>query len=126
MKHILVVDDNKTNLLAAKTVLEELYKVTAVTSGAQALRFLEKNTCDLILLDINMPEMNGFEVLANIKQRDSSSGIPVLFLTADNDMESWERCIREGAMDVMEKPFVKGVMLSRIGYILELMELRKN
>lgn len=126
MKHILVVDDNKTNLLSAKAVLEEQYKVTAVTAGAQALKYLEKSTCDLILLDINMPQMDGFEVLAIIKQRADTAAIPVLFLTADSDMENWERCIREGAMDVIEKPFVKSIMLSRIGYILELMELRKK
>ncbi len=131
MKHILVVDDNKTNLVSAKTALDGLYKVTAVTAGAQALKFLEKNTCDLILLDLNMPEMDGFEVLAQIKQREKAGtlptrNIPVLFLTADNDAEVWNRCIEEGAMDVIEKPFVKNILLSRIGYLLELMELRRQ
>ncbi len=123
MKHILVVDDNKTNLVSAKTALDGIYKVTAVTSGVQALNFLERNTYDLILLDINMPEIDGFEVLDEIKQREMSGtlpagNIPVLFLTADNDAEIWEQCIARGAMDVMEKPFVKSVMLARIGYIL--------
>ncbi len=126
MKHILVVDDNKTNLVSAKTALEGQYKVTAVTAGVQALKFLEKNSCDLILLDLNMPEMDGFEVLAEIMHQERTKDIPVLFLTADNDAEEWDKCIAEGAMDIMQKPFVKSVMLARIGYILELMELRKG
>lgn len=125
MKNILVVDDNKTNLVSAKTALEEAYKVTAVLSGIQALKFLEKNSCDLILLDLNMPEMDGFQVLSEIKKREAAKEIPVLLLTADSDVAEWDRCIAEGAMDVMTKPFIKSVMLSRIGYILELMELRK-
>ena len=61
MKHILIVDDNKTSLAAARAELGSIYKITAVTMGAQALKFLEKSSCDLILLDINMPEMDGFE-----------------------------------------------------------------
>lgn len=126
MKHILVVDDNKTNLLTAKEALDGQYKVTAVTTGAHAVKFLQKNTCDLVLLDINMPDMDGFETLSEIRRQDNAKNIPVLFLTADSEIESWERCIREGAMDVIEKPFVKSVMLSRIGYILELMELRQK
>lgn len=126
MKHILVVDDNKTNLLTAKAALDGQYKVTAVTTGAHAVKFLQKNTCDLVLLDINMPDMDGVETLSEIRRQDNAKNIPVLFLTADSEIESWERCIREGAMDVIEKPFVKSVMLSRIGYILELMELRQK
>ena len=56
MKNILVVDDNKTNLMSAKAVLSEKYKITAVTQAAQGLRYLQNNTCDLILLDVEMPE----------------------------------------------------------------------
>lgn len=126
MKHILVVDDSKTNLAVTKSALEGNYKVTAVTAGVQALKFLEKNGCDLILLDINMPEMDGFEVLAKIKAGEHTKDIPVVFLTGGNDAEEWSRCIDRGAMDIMEKPFVKNVLLARIGYILELMDLRKR
>ena len=80
MEHILVVDDNKTNLASARMVLNDMYKVTSVTMGVQALKFLEKNTCDLILLDINMPEMDGFEVLEQIKANPEWMEIPVIFL----------------------------------------------
>lgn len=126
MKHILTVDDNKSNLVSAKSALSGLYKVTAVTSGEQALRFLENNCPDLILLDINMPEMDGFEVMEKIKANESRCHIPVIFLTADNSAETESRCLEEGAIDFIAKPFVPKVMLSRISRTLELEELRKS
>lgn len=126
MKHILIVDDNKTNLTAAKLVLNDIYKVTPVISGAQALKFLENNTADLILLDINMPEMDGFEVMEKIKANESRSAIPIIFLTADDDAETESRCLEAGALDFIAKPFVPGVMRSRIGRILELEDLRRS
>jgi len=125
MIHILIVDDNKANLTSAKTALADTYKVTAVVSGEQALKFLEKNTPDMILLDINMPDMDGFEVLEVIK-RDELCDIPVIFLTADNDAETEQRCFDAGAQDFIAKPFVPAVMRSRISRILELEDLRKS
>ena len=126
MKHILIVDDNKTNLTAAKQVLSENYKVTAVTMGVQALKFLENNTCDLILLDINMPEMDGFEVMNKIKEDKNKAVIPIIFLTADSGAETENRCLEAGALDYIAKPFVASVMKSRIGRILELEEMRQK
>lgn len=126
MKHILIVDDNKTSLVSAKAVLSEQYKVTAVTMGAQALKFLESNTCDLILLDIDMPEMDGFEVLRQIRERALAPELPVLFLTGNTDPETVTRCIEEGGFDVVDKPFVRSILLARIAHILELVELRRT
>lgn len=126
MKHILVVDDNKTNLMTAKAALQEQYKVTAVLMGVQALKFLESNMCDLILLDIDMPQMDGFEVLARIKEMQLENEPPVLFLTANMEPAMLEQCITSGGMDVVLKPFVHKVLLSRISYILELMEYRRG
>lgn len=125
MKHILIVDDNKTNLIAAKTVLSETYKVTAVTMGAQALKFLENNTCDMILLDIDMPEMDGFEVLRQIKEKNLENEPPVLFLTGNTGADILSRAIDEGGMDIMEKPFVRNVLLNRVALLFELLEYRK-
>ena len=126
MKHLLVVDDNKTNLASAKAALSDLYKVTAVLSGEQALLFLKNNHPDLILLDINMPGMDGFEVLEKIKALAGDAPIPVIFLTADNDAETENRCLELGALDFIAKPFVPNVMRARIARILELEELRQN
>ena len=124
MKNILIVDDNKINLTAAKNALNDVYKVTAVISGEQALRFLSSNTPDLILLDINMPEMDGYEVLEKIRQIDRLMYIPVVFLTADNDAQTESKCLEAGAVDFIAKPFVPAVMQSRIGRALELEDLR--
>lgn len=126
MKHILIVDDNKANLAAARSVLCDTYKITAVTMGAQALKFLENNSCDLILLDINMPEMDGFEVMRRIKANEVCSHIPIIFLTADDDAETENRCLEEGALDFIAKPFVASVMRSRISRILELEDMRRK
>ena len=85
MKHILIVDDNKMNLVSAKNALAEDYKVTAVTSGMQALKFLENNLPDLILLDINMPKKNGIEVLSHIRKKKLP--VKVLLLTVHNEID---------------------------------------
>ena len=126
MKTILVVDDNKLNLAAARKVLQDTYKVIPVIKGQQALTYLESDDCDIILLDINMPEMDGFEVLERIRKMDRCANIPVIFLTADNDAETEARCFRKGAVDFITKPFVPDVMLSRIGRVLEVEDLRRS
>ena len=126
MKKILIVDDNKLNLVAAKNVLNDIYTVTAVTKGEQVFSFLEKQTCDLILLDINMPGMDGFEVFEELKKHETGKDIPVIFLTADNDAATESRCFNSGAIDFIAKPFVPEVMRSRISRVLELEDLRKS
>jgi len=126
VKSILVVDDNKINLMSAKTVLSNDYKVIAVTMGAQAIKYLESNIPDLILLDIDMPEMDGFDVIQKIKAMNLTKEPPVLFLTGNSQSEILERCITEGGFDVMEKPFVSNVLLNRIALIFELMEYRNS
>lgn len=126
MRNILVVDDDKLNLTAAKRVLCDEYKVTAVMRGAQALSYLEGNDCDIVLLDINMPEMDGFEVLEKMRCIERCQKIPVIFLTADNDSVTEARCFNTGAVDFIAKPFVPEVMRSRISRVLELEELRRG
>ncbi|MCR5684197.1 MAG: diguanylate cyclase [Lachnospiraceae bacterium] len=126
MKKILVVDDNSVSLSLAKSMLSDLYQVSAVLSGEQALRFLEKKECDLILLDINMPEMSGFETIRAIKDNEITKDIPIIFLTADNDPETEKRCFEMGAFDFIVKPIQKATLRSRVGRTLELLELQRN
>lgn len=126
MKTILVVDDDKLNLSAARKVLSGEYKVIPVVRGTQVLSYLENEECDMILLDISMPEMDGFELLGKIRTMENGKDIPVIFLTADNDTETETRCFKEGAIDFIVKPFVPTVMQSRIGRALELEELRRG
>lgn len=124
MKHILVVDDNKANLAAARDELAEEYIVTPVISGMQALKFLERKSPDLILLDINMPHMDGKETLAKIRTAEGEKHIPVIFLTADGSAETEAECLELGAEDFIAKPFIPTVMKSRIARTLELDELK--
>ena len=126
MKHILIVDDNKTNLVLAKQELSKEYQVTPVLSGMQALQFLEKMHTDLILLDINMPEMDGKETMRRIRENEEWAKIPIIFLTADSSPETEAKCLSDGADDFIAKPFVPQVMKSRISRILELNELRND
>ena len=88
VKSILVVDDDKMNLAAARKVLSEEYKVIPAMKGTQALAYLENGDCDMILLDINMSEMNGFELLEKIREMEQCKNTPVIFLTADKDAET--------------------------------------
>ncbi|MBE5963436.1 MAG: diguanylate cyclase [Lachnospira sp.] len=126
MKHILIVDDNKFNLLAAKTTLEDIYMISEVRSGTEALQFLKSNKPDLILLDIIMPDMDGFEVMEIIKNTPEISSIPIVFLTADTEADTESKCLSAGAMDFIVKPFVPAVMRSRIARILELEDFRMS
>lgn len=113
MKQILAVDDNPANLTLVRETLKDLYKVTVVTSGEQALRFLEKKPTDLILLDVCMPEMDGIETLERINKLPNPTW-KVFFLTAlaDGDMEAEEREL--GALGTIAKPFKPSEMISII------------
>lgn len=125
-KHILIVDDVTTNLKLAAEVLQETYKLSMAKSGQQAIQFLEKAKPDLILLDIRMPEMDGYQTLEIIKANPATANIPVVFLTVDDQRESEIKGLKMGAMDFILKPFEPEVMLSRIDKILQIEDLRKN
>ena len=109
-----MIDDDKVSLSTAKGVLANEYKMISVLDGTQGLKFLENNECDLILLDINMPGMNGFEVLEQIRKQEKNVNIPVIFLTSDNDADTETKCFESGAMDFISKPFVPSVIKSRV------------
>lgn len=125
-KEILVVDDDRTNLIMAERLLSNEYQIVSVTSGEQALKFLSKRKPDLILLDINMPEMDGFEVMRNIKGNEEWEKIPVIFLTADRDTETEVECLEMGAVDFVGKPFEPEIVRNRIRRTLEIEEYRKD
>lgn len=123
---ILVVDDDKTNLALAQKILGAQYRIAASTSGQAALKYLETHRPDLILLDINMPEMNGFEVMECLRSDLHTETIPVIFLTADNLVETEIKCFQMGAMDFVAKPFVPDILLSRVSKTIELDQYRHN
>jgi len=114
MKTIFVVDDNDTNLMAAKTALEGTYKSFALPSAARMFKLLEKIIPDLILLDIDMPEIDGFETIRVLKSDDAHKEIPVVFLTAQNNVDAEVRGFESGALDFINKPFSAPALLKRL------------
>ncbi|MCL2616994.1 MAG: response regulator, partial [Defluviitaleaceae bacterium] len=104
-KIIFIVDDNKSNLTVGSEALSGQYTVFTLDSGARMLKMLEKLVPDLILLDVEMPEMNGYEALEHIKRDSRFEQIPVIFLTALSSTETELRGLSLGAVDYIIKPF---------------------
>lgn len=125
-KHILVVDDVATNLICASAVLKKKYRITTERSGKGALLAMLKEKPDLLLLDIMMPEMNGYETYEEMKKIDSIADIPVIFLTGDTANANEAQGINMGAMDFVLKPFVPEVLISRIEKALELDSIKRG
>lgn len=113
MKHILLVDDVSTNLKCEEFILHNRYKLTMVKSGEEALRYLETTIPDLILLDIHLSRMDGYEVMEHMRRDPRTAQIPVIFLTADGQ-ENEERSLALGAVDFIRKPFEPQTLLDRI------------
>lgn len=114
MKHILVVDDVSTNLKCIGMILKNRYQVTMLKSGVEALDYLNSQIPDLILLDICMHGMNGYEVMEHLKNNPVTAQIPVVLITADFVRESKEKGIALGAVDFIGKPFEPQFLLERI------------
>ena len=114
MDTIFVVDDSDTNLATAEEALEDHYNVMTVPSAAKMFSLLEKITPNFILLDIEMPEMNGFEALEKLKKNDLWANIPVIFLTGTTDASIEERGLKLGAVGIIVKPFSAPVLLDYI------------
>ena len=123
MKTIFVVDDSDTNLSMAEAALEEQYSVMTMPSAARMFSLLNKVIPDLILLDIEMPEMDGFEALVQLKSRDLWMNIPVMFLTGRTDAAVVVRGFELGAVDFVTKPFSAPVLLNRIKSHLDIDEI---
>ncbi len=111
---VLVVDDQPNNLKILSSVINKKYSLSAAPNGTSALQILEKIKPDLILMDIMMPGMNGFEVCERIKENHNTKEIPVIFLTAKTEIEDIIRGFELGAVDFIFKPFVPKEILARI------------
>ena len=124
---ILIVDDDTANLRAASHILSgSKMRVSSLKSGEDALKFLRENRPDLILLDIHMPGMDGFETIAAIKEQKATVDIPIIFLTADDDSSAETKGFQMGAMDFIKKPFVPEVLLTRVRHTIELVRLQTD
>jgi len=116
---ILIVDDNEMNRdVLARRIKRIGAGVRAVESGEEALEILQKESFDLVLLDLMMPGMNGYEVLSHIKQNPETQELPVIMISAVDDLESVVRCIEMGAADYLFKPFNPVLLKARITAIL--------
>ena len=123
---ILVVDDDTANLALAQKILGKEYRIAAANSGTVAFKYLENKCPDLIRLDINRPDMEGFQVMVKLREMEQCAHVPVIFLTADNDPETETKCFATGAVDFVIKPFIPDVLLSRVRKTLELETYRTN
>jgi len=122
---LLVVDDNDSNRdMLSRRLTHEGYDVLMAANGRQALELVKNEPVDLVLLDVMMPEMNGYEVLQHLKGHGTWRDIPVIMISALDEIESVVRCIERGAEDYLPKPFDPVLLRARIGACLEKKRLR--
>jgi two-component system cell cycle response regulator len=121
---VLVVDDNEQNLELLVAYLEDINCQTiAVDTGAQALEIAREKLPDLILLDVMMPKMSGFEVCRRLKSDPQTSNIPVIMVTALSEFADIERAIESGTDDFLSKPVNKWELITRVKTMLKLKNL---
>lgn len=113
-KKIIMTDDNPTNLTACKEILKDLFDVFPVLSAEKMFEVLDHVIPDMILLDVDMPVMNGYEAIKQLKSDEKYRDIPVIFLTAMDDSSSEIEGLNLGAVDYITKPFVGSVLITRI------------
>jgi len=123
---ILIVDDEPLNLKLVGVILGDYYEVHFARNGEDALTYVQNKGTDIILLDITMPGMNGFEVAQELKKSEKTSHIPIIYLTGDNSEETIEKAFDTGAVDYISKPFRKKELLVRIKNRIETEDLRAN
>ena len=121
---IMVVDDNEQNLELLQAYLEDLdCDIVAATNGPEALEIIAKEAPDIILLDVMMPKMSGFEVCRRLKSDTATANIPIIMVTALNELGDIERGIDSGSDDFVSKPVNKLELLTRVRTMLKLKHL---
>lgn len=124
---ILIVDDNAEVLFKTSDLLTQVgYKVVCMASGEEALDFLNENMVDLVLLDINMPSMNGYDVCLKIRQRYALDDLPVVFLTSREDSDSVAKGFLAGASDFVSKSAISDILLARVNVHIRLSRSLRN
>jgi len=128
MHKVMIVDDNMTNLIMAKKALEDVYEIFPVSSGKVALEFLEEmpDPPDVVLLDVDMPDMNGFYVISQMKNNTKLENIPVVFLTAQEDVTTEVEGYSLGASDYIKKPFTASLLRKRVELHIKFIEEQRR
>jgi putative two-component system response regulator len=114
MGSLLIVDDNIVSLKQISAMLSKDYDVSLAKSGELALQICAQKQPDLILLDVEMPGMDGFETLARMREDERLKQVPVIFLTGNNDDETQKKCLGAGAVDFITKPAEADALHKRI------------
>ena len=117
-KKIVAVDDSGIIWRMIGKVLGEKYDVRSFSGGKRALAFLKDRTPDLIILDIDMPEINGYELLKMIKEMEHLAEIPVIFLTSNNDKNHVVKAVAAGAKDYVIKPIDEEILIDKVSTLL--------
>jgi len=125
-KKIIVVDDNASYLFIVRNLLKAFYEVYPAPSGSKLFALMEKFIPDMILLDIEMPGLNGYDVLESMKENPRYKDIPVVFFTAKDDEESAVKGLNLGAVDYVTKPFCGPLLLRRISNLLLIEQLKRD
>jgi len=125
LKKILIIDDEKLNIIALAHFLKPDYEIIVATDGTSGIETAEKHIPDLILLDIIMPEVTGYDVIKKLKENEATMNIPVIFISGLNCNEDEEKGLLLGAADFIPKPFNKSIVKKRIETQLKLAEYYK-
>ncbi|MCL2717722.1 MAG: diguanylate cyclase [Lachnospiraceae bacterium] len=112
--NILVIDDEPANIISLTHILKDKYKIHAAKNGADGIRLAHKYMPDVILLDIIMPDMDGFEVISELKNNAETKGIPVIFITGLTNVEDEAKGLLAGAADYINKPFSAPIVELRV------------
>jgi len=124
--NILIVDDNEDNIKVAMNILNRLnYNFSFAFDGIEALEIINIKDFDLILLDVMMPKLDGFDVCKNLKNNDETKEIPIIFLTAKSDIDSVSKGFELGGVDYITKPFQTKELIARVANHLELWQAKK-
>lgn len=125
-KKVLIIDDDKINVLALAQFLRAHYEVIVTLNGADGLTEAKKQIPDIILLDVLMPDMTGFEVIENLKRDETTARIPVIFITGLDSEADEEKGLQLGAADYISKPFHRALVQTRVATHIQLAELLRE
>jgi len=124
-KKVLVIDDEKMNIMALAFFLKTQYEIIVATDGISGLEAAQKHIPDIILLDIMMPGLSGFDVITKLKESDTTKNIPVIFISALDEDGDEDKGLSLGAVDFITKPFRKLMVERRVETQLKLAEYER-